>query len=85
MYRNGKLKLAAIALAAGLAATGAVAHEQQSPSGMMQGGDMMPMMGMMGEMMKMMENCNKMMQASLEKRDSPPAPAHPEGQQEKQQ
>jgi hypothetical protein len=84
MYRNGKLKLAAIALAAGLAATGALAHEQQPPSGMMQG-DMMPMMGMMGmmgEMQKMMENCNRMMQASLEKRDSPPAPAQPEKQQQ---
>ena len=82
MYTNGKLKLAAIALAAGLGATSALAHEQQPQPGMMQGGDMMPMMGMMGEMQKMMENCNKMMQAALKDRDSPPAPAQPEKQQQ---
>jgi len=82
MNANGKLKLAAIAIAAGLAATGVLAHEQQSPSGRMQGGDMMPMMGMMGEMQKMMENCNRMMQAALEDRDSHPAPAQPEKQQQ---
>jgi hypothetical protein len=82
MYTNGKLKLAAIAFVAGLGATGALAHEQRSPSGMMQGGDMMPMMGMMGEMQKMMENCNKMMQAALKDRDSHPAPADPEKQQQ---
>lgn len=81
MYTNGKLKLTTIALAAGLGATSALAHEQQSPSGMMQG-DMMGMMGMMGEMQKMMENCNRMMQAALEDRDSHPAPAQPEKQQQ---
>lgn len=79
MYTNRKLTWAAMTIAAGLGAPAVLAHDERPKGGMMQD-DAMPMMGMMGEMMKMMENCNKMMQASLEKRDSTPAPAQPENQ-----
>jgi hypothetical protein len=47
--------------------------------GMMQGGNMMPMMGMMQQMSQMMESCNKMMQTMTERqapqaRGQQPAP-----------
>ena len=85
MYANAKLKAAVIALAiSGLGATAALAHGEKPKGGMMQGDTMpmMGMMGMMGEMAKMMENCNKMMQASLDDGESPQAPAHPKKQQQ---
>lgn len=41
--------------------------------GMMQGGNMMPMMGMMQQMSQMMESCNKMMQ-SMNERQAPQSP-----------
>lgn len=41
--------------------------------GMMQGGNMMPMMGMMQQMSQMMEGCNKMMQ-SMNERQGPKNP-----------
>lgn len=78
--------LAAIALAAGLAGTGAYAHEADSSGpkdgGMMQGGmmdgGMMGMMGMMSEMRDMMATCNEMMSAMMDEHGSDEAPAGPE-------
>ena len=45
--------------------------------GMMQGGGVMPMMGMMDQMSKMMENCNRMMQSSLQWPESSPSQQQP--------
>ena len=81
------LKITIPALAMAMSLAGAAFAQQASPtppSGtmdhqqMMQGGSGgMPMMGMMREMSAMMENCNKMMQSSMD-RQNPGNPTQPQ-------
>jgi hypothetical protein len=53
------------------------ARDSSAMGGMMQGGGVMPMMGMMDQMSKMMENCNRMMQSSLQWPESSPSQQQP--------
>ncbi len=84
MRKSVKTFLVASTLVAGLAIAPAIyAHDSPGSQGSMMGPGMMGqggMMGMMGQMSQMMENCNKLMQGAMGKRDRAPE-ASPQQQQ----